>query len=230
MDTDLKISVVVPVINEGDRIHSTLGRLRNLESGEGVEIVLVDGSPEGSTIKALKDDTVLRTLSEKGRGMQMNRGASLASGDILLFLHADTILPEDAFGKIRSALKDRTCIGGAFDLAIDSERFIFRVIENLASLRSRLTRVPYGDQAIFMRRDYFESIGKYREIPLMEDVELMRRIKKRGERIRILSERVQTSPRRWEREGVLYCTLRNWALRSLYLLGVSPHRLARFYR
>ena len=124
---------------------------------------------------------------------------------------------------------DGKYVGGAFDLKIGSDRFIFKIIGNLASLRSRLTRIPYGDQAIFIRRDYFRTIGGYKDVPLMEDVELMQRIKRQGDKIFILKEKVITSPRRWEREGVLYCTLRNWIITILYFIGVSPDRLVKFY-
>ena len=159
----------------------------------------------------------------------MNTGVSIARGEILIFLHADTELPFHALEKIHSLLERKEYVGGAFDLGIKSNKFIFRVIEKLSSLRSRLNRIPFGDQAIFMRREYFDRIGGYKEIPLMEDVELMRRIKKSGNKIWIFDDRVMTSPRRWEKEGVIYCTLRNWTLRTLYLLGISPDKLATFY-
>ncbi len=119
--------------------------------------------------------------------------------------------------------------GGAFDLGIESNGLALRLIARAASLRSRLTRVPYGDQALFISRDYLQRIGSYREMPLMEDVDLMRRIKRDGGRIFIIPERVLTSGRRWAREGVLRCTLRNWTIMLLYLGGVSPRKLARWY-
>jgi hypothetical protein len=121
-------------------------------------------------------------------------------------------------------------VAGAFDLGIKSNKLIFKIIAFLASLRSRLNRIPFGDQAIFIRREYFNRIGGYQEIPLMEDVELMKRIKKSGHKIWIFHDRVRTSPRRWKEEGVIYCILRNWALQTLYALGTSPHKLARFYK
>lgn len=160
----------------------------------------------------------------------MNAGAARASGEVLLFLHADTQLPRKAFFVISNAMADARIAGGAFDLAIDSPRPIFRVMERTASRRSRLTRIPYGDQAIFLRRSVFAALGGYREIPLMEDVDLMVRLRRAGQRIHILPDRVRTSPRRWERDGVLFGTLRNWTLVTLYALGVSPDRLVRFYR
>ncbi len=160
----------------------------------------------------------------------MNCGAAKSSGDILIFLHADTCLPGNALKKIATLMEDKIIIGGAFDLGIDSERFAFRVIEKMACWRSRLTRIPYGDQAIFIRRDYFQSLGGFKDIPIMEDVELMRKIKHRRGKINILKDKVKTSPRRWETEGVVFCTLRNWFLITLYLLGAKPETLAKFYR
>jgi GT2 family glycosyltransferase len=149
---------------------------------------------------------------------------------VLLFLHADTVLPPAAFERIAEAMRDEGCVGGAFDLRIDSRRTGFRVIEKVASLRSRLTRIPYGDQAIFIRASCFRTLGGFREIPLMEDVDLMRRIKRKGWRIVIFREPVITSARRWEKEGLVFGTLRNWFLMTLYLCGVPPERLARYYR
>jgi rSAM/selenodomain-associated transferase 2 len=160
----------------------------------------------------------------------MNAGGSAARGEVLIFLHADTELPVHALERIHALMEQGGCVGGAFDLGIKSNEFTFRVIGKLASWRSRLNRIPFGDQAIFIRRDYFNEIGGYKEIPVMEDVELMKRIKKSGGKIRIFHERVMTSPRRWEQEGVIYCTLRNWTLQVLYFLGVSPHKLAAFYK
>ena len=127
-------------------------------------------------------------------------------------------------------MRDEGCVGGAFDLRIDSRRIVFRVIETIASLRSRLTRIPYGDQAMFIRASYFRTLGGFKEIPIMEDVDLMQRIKRNGKRIAIFREPVITSARRWEREGPGFGTLRNWFLMALYLCGVAPERLARFYR
>lgn len=159
----------------------------------------------------------------------MNKGAGEAQSDILLFLHADTILPERALELIVNALSEKKLMGGAFDLTIDGQGFAYRLIEKMGSWRSRLSRIPYGDQAIFVRKDLFRSIGGFRDIPLMEDVEFMRRVKKGGGKICILQQPVKTSARRWQKEGVVRCTLRNWVLIVLYLLGVSPEKLARWY-
>ena len=225
-----KFSIIVPVFHEGNRINDLIEHLNSLDSKESFEIIVVDGTRERDTLKAIQSNRVIKIFSEKGRAKQMNAGASIAKGDILIFLHADTELPTHALKKIESVIEKRGYTAGAFDLGIQSKKLIFKVIAFLGSLRSRLNRIPYGDQAIFLRTEYFNNIGGYKEIPLMEDVELMRRIKRSGKKIWILYDRVMTSPRRWEKEGVIYCILRNWVLQGLYFLGVSPHKLVNFYR
>jgi hypothetical protein len=127
-------------------------------------------------------------------------------------------------------MEDNRFVAGAFDLGIRTDRKIFRITERYVALRTRLTRIPFGDQAIFVRREYFERIGGFKPFPIMEDVEFMARIGKRGDRICIIPDKVTTSDRRWTREGILFCTLRNWSLQLLYALGVGPERLAKFYR
>lgn len=225
-----KFSFIIPVWNEGAIITRTIEHIWCLHASGGAEIIIVDGDPEGKTIDVARHMGIKVAISEKGRGNQMNRGAALAAGEILVFLHADTTLPSDALELIEATMRDTSCTAGAFDLVIDSERPVFRLIERAASLRSRITRIPYGDQAIFMRRTDFKDLDGYKNIPIMEDVEIMRRIKKRGGKICIIDRAVLTSSRRWEREGVIYTTLRNWLLLTLYLSGFKPEKLVRFYR
>jgi len=225
-----RYSIIVPVLNETASITAILAHLRGLEGQDRAEMIVVDGDPEGATLRAIRCDGVQKILSPPGRGVQMNEGAKNARGDILIFLHADTALPPDALRLIEKVMQNRRVVGGAFDLGFQSVRFAFRMIASVASLRSRFTRVPFGDQALFFRREYFERIGGYQEIPIMEDVELMGRIRRRGDLIAFIDKRVLTSPRRWEEEGLLRCTLRNWLLQWLYLLGVPPERLAGYYR
>lgn len=223
------ISTIIPVFHEEGLINEAVDALYKLAFHGRLEIIVVDGDPEENTLKAIEDHRVARVRSDKGRGKQMNTGALVANGEILLFLHADTKLPPDGLNRICSVMRDEGCAGGSFDLGIDSDKRCFRLIERVACLRSRLTRMPYGDQGIFLRRDYFLGLGGFRELPLMEDVHLMRRVRRSGGKIHIMRDKVKTSARRWEKEGVFYCTLRNWILTLLYLLGVSPERLARFY-
>jgi rSAM/selenodomain-associated transferase 2 len=226
----VQLSIIVPVFHEEENIRDLIERLNRLDIDKKSEVIVVDGAPEKDTLGAIDGNHVMKISCERGRAKQMNAGASAARGKVLIFLHADTELPVQALAKIHALMERSGYVGGAFDLGIKSNKFIFRVIEKLASWRSRLNRIPFGDQAIFVRREYFNKIGGYKEIPVMEDAELMRRIKKSGDPIWIFPERVMTSPRRWEKEGVVYCTLRNWTLQVLYFLGVSPHKLAAFYK
>lgn len=225
-----RFSIIIPVLHEADKINHIIEHIHSQNQEYSYEIIVVDGAPERDTINAIDIKNHVRPLvSGQGRAMQMNAGASIARGDILVFLHADTLLPDGGLEEIDQALKDEAYIGGAFDLGIDSDEVIFKIISFVASLRSRLTRIPYGDQAIFIRKEYFHRVKGYPDIPLMEDVELMRRIKRQGDKICIIPDRVVTSPRRWKKEGILYTTLRNWTILLLYMLGISPFRLKRFY-
>jgi rSAM/selenodomain-associated transferase 2 len=223
------LSIIIPVLNESAGINDIIAHLRAVDPEGNAEIIVVDGDPGGGTLDAICDPSVVRVESAKGRGVQMNEGAKVAGGSILLFLHADTKLPEGALSLIVKVLEQNKPIAGAFDLGINSDRFAFRLIEWMASLRSRITRVPFGDQAIFVRSNYFRTIGGFKDMSLMEDVEIMQRIKKKGDEICIIRRRVLTSSRRWEKEGILRCTLRNWLLQLLYYSGVSPSKLAKWY-
>jgi rSAM/selenodomain-associated transferase 2 len=223
-------SIIIPVLNEAVLINGIIDHLHSLGHKEEMEIIVVDGDPEAGTLREISHDDVRKIKSPKGRGKQMNEGAKAANGDILLFLHADNELPLDALRLIAIAMEDKQYVAGAFDLGIKSAGFIFRLIERVASIRSRITKIPFGDQSIFIRKDYFDTIGGYKDIPLMEDVEIMEKIKKRGDKIFIIPRRTLTSSRRWEQEGLVRCVLRNWTLQILYLVGISPDKLSKFYR
>lgn len=225
-----RFSVVVPVLDEAAEINSVIACVRSLERSSDCEIIVVDGDQKGGTINVITDEKVVGTTSEKGRAKQMNAGAALAHGEILIFLHADTQLPNDALAGISEALCDESCVGGAFGLSVDTDNVFIRCLAAMSCYRNRLTRVPFGDQAIFVRTDYFEKIGCFKDIPFLEDVELMKRIRKHHDRICILNQRVRTSARRWEKEGVLFATMRNFLVLVLFRLGVSPHKLAKLYR
>ena len=225
----MNISVVVPVYRE-DGVTSLVDNVLNRPDAIGVDVIVVDGTsdrdfpplPTGSRWQIL--------LSPPGRGIQQNHGATAASGDLLLFLHADTILPRRAFTYIRQTMADPSLAGGAFSLQYAESSPGLRFIAAAANLRSRHTRVPYGDQAIFIRRSVFMDLGGFAPIPIMEDLEFMSRLRRHGYRIRILPIPVTTSARRQLREGLIRCTLRNLALRTLYHIGVAPRFLARAYR
>lgn len=224
------ISVIIPVLNEEARINAAISCLFSQQFAGTFEIIAVDGHKDGTTLACIHDPRVKKAVSAPGRGRQMNQGAIMAKGETLLFLHADTILPPNALTLVRFVMRNPAISAGAFDLAIHHGSWVYRVIEKTASLRSRLTRIPYGDQAIFVKKVFFFRLGQYKEIPIMEDVDLMQRVKRAWGRISFISTPVRTSARRWEKEGKIRCTLRNWSLISLYLLGVRPERLTRFYK
>lgn len=225
-----QLSIIIPVFHEMHIINQTIAHLYALNFAGQIEVIVVDGDPTGNTINVITFGDVKKRTASKGRGSQMNAGAAAARGRILLFLHADTRLGSEALEMILVAMERKCVVGGAFELGIESKKRAFRVIERAVRIRSRITKIPYGDQAIFLKRNFFNQIGGFKEIPIMEDVELMGRVKKTGKKIEIIPYQVQTSPRRWETEGLVYCTLRNWALITLYSMGVSPYRLAKFYR
>jgi rSAM/selenodomain-associated transferase 2 len=225
----LSISIIIPVLNEGEGIERSLDRLNKCRYDGISEIIVVDGNKKGNTIKLLRDRKVIALKSEKGRAMQMNSGARIACGDILLFLHADTCLPDKAFEQITSVIKTGRYVGGAFTLGFGSQRWALKFIAAVASIRSRITRIPFGDQAIFIKRNYFEKAGGFCDIPLMEDIELMKRIRRRGDAIHIIPLKVTTSARKWEKEGIIHTTLRNWMLQFLYCCGMPSAKLLRYY-
>ncbi len=224
------ISIVIPVLNEQDRICASIAGIRRLDGGGDCEIIVVDGDDNGATLAAIEDDGVIKVTADRGRSRQMNAGAALAHGDVIVFLHADTVLPDTAFSDIAAALHDPSLVGGAFAHRFDSRRFIYRLMSAAISIATRLSRLPYGDQGVFIRRNYFEAIGGFAPIEIMEDQELARRIRRRGGRMRVLKSRAHTSCRRLEEEGIVRRVLKNWFMTALYAAGISPQRLIRFYR
>ena len=221
----MKISVIVPVLNEEATIAATLGALAALAP---YEVIVVDGGSVDRTrdIAARSGAQVLS--AERGRARQMNRGAARASGEVLLFLHADTRLPDSAFSDIAAALNDPRCLGGRFDVELEGSHRMLKLVGALINYRSRITKVGTGDQAIFLRREIFLRMGGYPDIPLMEDIALCRALKRMGA-VACLRSRVVTSARRWENDGVWRTIVRMWTLKLLYLAGVSPARLKQFY-
>ncbi|WDP90251.1 MAG: TIGR04283 family arsenosugar biosynthesis glycosyltransferase [Desulfobacter sp.] len=232
----MQVSIIIPVYREQDNITDTLAIISNQFKAMDHEILVVDGEPGASTRSFLKSrhlpgDTIRLLSASQGRGRQMNAGAKAAKGDLFLFIHADSHPQAGGIEKMveqwHTRPSDMFC--GAFDLAIDSGKPIFRVIERTASLRSRLTRIPYGDQGIFMSRALFERVGGFPDRPLMEDVGLMSAVKKAGIKPVFIPRKMLTSARRWETKGVAWVTLSNWMFITLYGLGVSPEKLARMY-
>ena len=225
------ISVIIPVYGEAARINRTIEKLKTSVARMlwAIEIIVVDGDPEKSTLQAIKDPDAIKTASPAGRGVQMNHGARIATADLLLFLHADTVLPANAPQTILDVCRDKGVAAGAFDLAIGDDHPAFRIIEKGATLRSRITRIPFGDQAVFFKSECFWALGGYKPIALMEDVEIMLRLRKKGYKIRFISDPAVTSARRWKKEGMVYTTLRNWILQLLFYAGVRPEKLKAYY-
>jgi rSAM/selenodomain-associated transferase 2 len=221
----MRISVVIPVLDEASIIAATLDSVFRLHPHE---VIVVDGGSSDKTTQIAAGFRAQVLSSERGRAKQMNLGARQASGNVLLFLHADTRLPETAWGDISDALEDSRCVGGRFDVELEGEHWMLQVIGAMINRRSRLTHVGTGDQAIFVRRDIFQAIGGFPDIPLMEDLALCRALKRTG-RLACLRSRVVTSARRWENHGVWRTIFRMWTLKLLYLGGVSPARLKQFY-
>ncbi len=220
------ISVVIPTLNEEGSISKTL---RSACQGRKVEIIVVDaGSADDTVVQAKSHDA--RILHDRPpRSRQMNTGAKAARGGILLFLHADTVLPARFDELVRDALKQPDVAAGAFELRIEPRIPGLTFIERVANLRAKKMAMPYGDQAVFLKIEVFYEIGGFKDIPIMEDFELMRRLRKMG-RILIVPRPVQTSARRWEQLGVLRTTVINQLMVMGYYLGVPPMTLAKWYR
>lgn len=221
----MRLSIIIPVLNEEQTIGATL---TNLVGVRAEEVIVVDGGSDDRTREIVRQGNGFLTSSVKGRARQMNHGARIATGDVLLFLHADTRLPHTAKADIDDSLRDARCVGGRFDVQLDSQRWLLVTIGRLISFRSRLSRVATGDQAIFVRRKAFEELGGFPDIPLMEDIAFSRMLKAAGP-IACLESKVITSARRWEKNGPIRTIFLMWTLKSLYLAGVSPHLLARLY-
>jgi rSAM/selenodomain-associated transferase 2 len=221
----VKISVIIPVLNEEKSIAATL---RAVVALQPYEVIVVDGGSGDHTREICCDLGARVLVSERGRARQMNHGAQRATGEVLLFLHADTRLPESAFHDIAGALGNPQCPGGRFDVELEGRHWMLKIIGALINFRSRTTEVGTGDQAIFVRREVFSRMGGYPDLPLMEDIAFCRTLKQLGG-VACLRSRVVTSGRRWESDGVWRTILRMWALKLLYLAGVSPARLKQFY-
>jgi len=222
-----KLSIIMPVLDEGEGIAPTLDALGDMRA-LGAEVIVVDGGSRDATIQRarLRTDRVLS--APRGRALQMNAGAAKATGDVLLFLHADTRLPRHADLVVLTGLERSGRAWGRFNIKIEGRSPLLLLVGWLMNLRSRLTGIATGDQAIFVRRDTFQAIGGFAEIPLMEDVALCKRLKGVSRPL-CLSERVVTSGRRWEKNGVLNTIVLMWRLRLAYFFGADPKELARQY-
>lgn len=224
-DMSERITAVIPVLNEENLIGEVLD---SVYAGHNVEAVVVDGGSNDNTMEVANQRGATVFSAPRGRARQMNAGAMVATGYFLLFLHGDTRLPKDYDSSIRQILANHSVAAGAFRLGIDDDRWSLGLIENLANWRSKCLNLPYGDQGIFVRKDCFIKIVGFPELPLLEDVELVRLLAKEGDII-IAPGTVVTSARRWQGLGILSTTIINQLILLGYWLGVSPNRLARLY-
>ena len=223
-----RLSVIVPTLNEAERIEPLLSGLSALRR-QGHEVIVVDGGSSDDTAQLAEGKADHVMTVPRGRARQMNAGADQTQGGVLLFLHADTVLPEDAARLILSGLAETGRAWGRFDVVIDGRHPLLPVIAWFMNRRSRLTGIATGDQAIFVRRALFQSLGGFPEQPLMEDIELCKRLLRTGPPL-CLPQRVVTSGRRWETRGVWRTMMLMWRLRWLYWRGVPAERLAGMYR
>jgi len=222
----VKISIIIPVLNEEAALSRMSSQLRSIRQ-QGHEIIVVDGGSADNTLTIAHEVTDSVIISKAGRALQMNNGASIASGDVLLFLHADTLLPDDAMQVISERSRKKN-YWGRFDVRLSGSRYIYRLIEGLMNLRSRITSIATGDQAIFIQRNLFDRVGGFPEIVLMEDIGISRQLKKISRPV-CMKQKVVTSSRRWEANGVITTVLLMWKLRLYYFFGVSPDKLSQLY-
>lgn len=215
------LSVVIPALNEEACLAAAVRSVR-----DQAEVLVVDGGSTDRTAEVARAEGARVIASPPGRGRQLDRGARAATGAWLVFLHADTRLEPGWASAVRGLPSQ--VVGGAFRFAVDSPRPGYRLIEAGVALRCRLFRLPFGDQGIFVRREVYEMIGGFPPFPLMEDLAFVRRLARTGP-MAFPAVRASTSPRRWERGGLLATTLRNWRLQALYAAGWSPERLAHLY-
>lgn len=223
MDT---IRVVIPVYRDTESLGSLLHRLREVEQVD--EIVVVEGSEDRRSLEIARDSGADWIDSLPGRGLQMHRGAMAGAARILWFLHADSVLPDGAVAAMRAALSDPSVAGGAFAFRLAERRWYGAWLERTVNWRTRVARLPYGDQGYFMRREIYDEIGGFAPLPIMEDVELMSRLRLRRHLV-WLDHAIGVSPRRWDREGFFRTTSRNLLLFAAFKLGVSAERLRAWY-
>jgi rSAM/selenodomain-associated transferase 2 len=221
-----KLSIIIPVLNETSKIESCLDQLQLLRQ-QGHEVIVVDGGSNDNTVSLAipLSDKVIQ--SKKSRAIQMNTGAAVATGQIFLFLHADTTPPSGIAG-LFSHIKNSDNKWGRFDVKLSGHAFLFRIIEHCMNLRSRLTGIATGDQLIFIGRKLFDEINGFPELALMEDIAISKLLLKRTKPI-CFKERVITSSRRWEEKGIIRTILKMWLLRLLYFFHIDTNKLAKIY-
>lgn len=222
----MRLSVIVPMLNEERTIVAALRAIR--AGSQEAEIIVVDGGSTDLSCRLAKPGCDRLVEAQRGRARQMNAGAALAGGEVLGFVHADTIVPPGYAQNIELALADPEVVGGWFEVELDDPAPLSRSIALLTNLRSRIWRVAAGGQAIFARRSIFEQLGGFPEIEIWEDLEFSRQLKRAG-RTTCVKPRVLASARRWKRDGIMQTAARIGTLRLLYLVGARPALLKRFY-
>lgn len=222
----MRLSIILPVLNEAALISETLVNLQPLRT-MGHELIVVDGGSRDTTVQISQPLVDCVLTAARGRATQMNAGAEHASGDVLLFLHADTRLPPNAWQQVEQSIL-AGALWGRFDVSLSGNGILLRMVEFFMNKRSRLMGIATGDQGIFVRRDIFNKAGAYPDIPLMEDIALSRRLCRLA-KPHCLSARIQVSARRWQQQGVLRTVLLMWRLRLAYFFGANPAQLAKQY-
>ena len=223
----MKLSIIIPTLNEATVIGSSLAALTSLRE-RGHEVIVVDGGSRDDTVQLAQSLAYQIFTANKGRASQMNKGAEIANGDVLVFLHADSLLPPNAESLIIEGLNQRNKTWGRFDVRLAGRQPFLRIIETLMNWRSRISGIATGDQCLFVHRELFDHMGGFPEIALMEDIAISKRLKRYGRPL-CIRQRVITSSRRWEQQGTLRTVLLMWRLRLGYFLGESPEHLARRY-
>ncbi|MFQ5444222.1 MAG: TIGR04283 family arsenosugar biosynthesis glycosyltransferase [Nitrospinales bacterium] len=221
----LKVSIIIPTLNEAAVIEKVLSYTQRLKP---YEIILGDGGSTDNTLTIAGRFSPRVVTCPPGRGLQMNAAAGEALGDVLLFLHADSMMEPQGYAKMIELMARQESVGGAFSLKIDSDKLLLQLISRIATWRAKFFHIVYGDQAIFVRKDIFQRMGGFRPFPICEDLDFFRRLKKEGG-VLILDEKAFTSPRRWIKEGILFTTARNGLIAILFLLGFSPKILSKWY-
>ncbi|MCW9030480.1 MAG: TIGR04283 family arsenosugar biosynthesis glycosyltransferase [Gammaproteobacteria bacterium] len=222
------VSIIIPALNEESSIKNLLQQLQ-VSRQQGHEVIVVDGGSEDQTIavSTLLADKVIQ--SDPGRAVQMNKGAVQASGDILWFLHADSVISENAIKNIQFNLNEQNKDWGRFNIKLSGLHYMFRIIEKMINFRSCLSSIATGDQGIFIKRKVFDDVGGYSNIPLMEDIDISKKLRAQSRSV-CIKETLTTSSRRWEKNGILSTILLMWRLRFLYWLGISADKLASQYK
>ena len=224
MTDTTQISIIIPVLNEADSLDQSLARLKeHAWVTNNCEVIICDGGSLDGSVEIALRHTCRIVHSAAGRAEQMNKGAAVAQGHHLLFLHADSVLPADLDQQFPAQAR-----WGFFRLHLDSKARVYRMIENAVNIRSRLTRIAGGDQGLFFKRELFDELGEFPNIPLMEDVAICKLARQKAPPA-VIASSISSSPRRWQKNGVLKTILLMWSLRLAYWLGVDPARLQRIY-